>query len=30
LAIEKYIVGKVPSRVNLNIKKPCSRCHTLK
>ena len=30
LAIEKYIVGKVPSRVTLNIKKPCSRCHALK
>lgn len=30
LAIKKYIVGKVPSRVNLNIKKPCSWCHALK
>ncbi|KAM0906608.1 hypothetical protein ACQ4PT_016663 [Festuca glaucescens] len=29
LAIDKYIVPKVPSRVNLNIKKPCSRCHAL-
>ncbi|KAM3406497.1 hypothetical protein ACQJBY_000537 [Aegilops geniculata] len=30
LAIEKYIVGKVPSNVKLNIKKPCSQCHSVK
>nr|BAH95814.1 F-box protein [Hordeum bulbosum] len=30
LAIEKYIVGKVPSTVKLNIRKPCSQCHSLK
>lgn len=30
LAIEKYIVGKVPSNVQLNIKKPCSQCHSVK
>ncbi|KAM0832525.1 hypothetical protein ACQ4PT_064844 [Festuca glaucescens] len=27
LAMERYIVGKVPSTVKLNIKKPCSWCH---
>ncbi|XP_020198483.1 uncharacterized protein [Aegilops tauschii subsp. strangulata] len=30
LAIEKYIVGKVPPNVKLNIKKPCSQCHSVK
>jgi hypothetical protein len=30
LAIKKYIAGKIPSGVKLNIKKPCSRCHVLK
>jgi hypothetical protein len=30
LAIEKYIAGKIPSGVKLNIKKPCSWCHVVK
>ncbi|KAM0918571.1 hypothetical protein ACQ4PT_008761 [Festuca glaucescens] len=29
-AIERYVVGKVPSTVKLNVMKPCSRCHVLK
>ncbi|KAF7059730.1 hypothetical protein CFC21_066595 [Triticum aestivum] len=29
LAIRKYIVGKVPSMVKLNILEPCSRCHAV-
>uniref|UniRef100_A0A0E0PQF6 At1g61320/AtMIF1 LRR domain-containing protein n=1 Tax=Oryza rufipogon TaxID=4529 RepID=A0A0E0PQF6_ORYRU len=28
LAIERYIVGKVPSTVKLDVLKPCSWCHT--
>lgn len=27
LAIERYIVGKVPSTVRLDVLKPCSWCH---
>jgi hypothetical protein len=30
MGIEKYIAGKIPSGVKLNIKKPCSRCHVVK
>ncbi|CAM0952015.1 unnamed protein product [Alopecurus aequalis] len=30
LAIERYVVMKVPSTVKLNVMKPCSRCHVLK
>uniref|UniRef100_A0ACD5XUZ9 Uncharacterized protein n=1 Tax=Avena sativa TaxID=4498 RepID=A0ACD5XUZ9_AVESA len=30
LAIERYVVEKVPSTVKLNVMKPCSRCHVLK
>ncbi|XBJ14407.1 hypothetical protein VPH35_006453 [Triticum aestivum] len=30
LAIEKYIMGKVPSNVKLSIKKPCTQCHSVK
>jgi hypothetical protein len=29
MAIERYIVGKVPSTVKLDIRGPCCRCHTL-
>ena len=29
LAIRRYVVGKVPSMVKLNILEPCSRCHTI-
>ncbi|KAF7066435.1 hypothetical protein CFC21_072427 [Triticum aestivum] len=29
LAIRKYVVGKVPPMVKLNIVEPCSRCHTV-
>jgi hypothetical protein len=29
LAIRRYVVGKVPSMVKLNILEPCSRCHTV-
>nr|XP_034604795.1 uncharacterized protein LOC117864805 isoform X2 [Setaria viridis]TKW37348.1 hypothetical protein SEVIR_1G041300v2 [Setaria viridis] len=29
MAIERYIVGKVPSAVKLDIRGPCCRCHTL-
>ncbi|KAK1631861.1 hypothetical protein QYE76_006176 [Lolium multiflorum] len=29
-AIDRYVVGKVPSTVKLNVMKPCSRCHVLK
>ncbi|KAK1627271.1 hypothetical protein QYE76_001586 [Lolium multiflorum] len=27
MAIERYIVGKVPSTVKLDVRGPCSRCH---
>lgn len=30
LAIENYIVGKVPCNVKLNIRKPCTQCHSVK
>lgn len=29
-AIERYVLGKVPSTVKLNVKKPYSHCHTVK
>lgn len=29
LAIRRYVVGKVPSMVKLNILEPCSRCHNV-
>ncbi|XP_015690555.1 uncharacterized protein LOC102707202 isoform X2 [Oryza brachyantha] len=29
LAIERYIVGKVPSAVRLDVLRPCTRCHTV-
>ncbi|CAM0952236.1 unnamed protein product [Alopecurus aequalis] len=29
LAIRRYVVGKVPSTVKLNILEPCSRCHAV-
>ncbi|XP_062223740.1 uncharacterized protein LOC133922425 [Phragmites australis] len=29
MAIERYIVGKVPSTVKLDVRGPCSWCHTL-
>ena len=29
MAIEKYIAGKVTSTVKLDVRGPCSRCHTL-
>lgn len=29
LAIERYIVGKVPSTVRLDVLKPCSWCHAI-
>lgn len=28
-AIQRYIVGKVPSSVKLDVRGPCCRCHTL-
>uniref|UniRef100_A0ACD5XTW1 Uncharacterized protein n=1 Tax=Avena sativa TaxID=4498 RepID=A0ACD5XTW1_AVESA len=30
LAIERYVVEKVPSTVKFNVMKPCGRCHVLK
>ncbi|KAF7066525.1 hypothetical protein CFC21_072496, partial [Triticum aestivum] len=29
LAIEKYIKGKVPSTVKLDVGEPCNRCHVI-
>ena len=29
MAIERYIMGKVPSIVKLDVRRPCSRCHIL-
>lgn len=29
LAIKRYIVGKVPSTVKLDVREPCSRCHAI-
>ncbi|OEL28367.1 hypothetical protein BAE44_0010615, partial [Dichanthelium oligosanthes] len=29
MAIDVYIMGKVPSTVKLDVRKPCSLCHTL-
>ncbi|KQK22584.2 hypothetical protein BRADI_1g68220v3 [Brachypodium distachyon] len=29
VAIRRYVVGKVPSMVKLNVLEPCSRCHTI-
>ncbi|KQJ98715.1 hypothetical protein BRADI_3g38590v3 [Brachypodium distachyon] len=30
VAIERYVVGKVPPTVKLNVKKPCNLCHVVK
>lgn len=29
MAIKRYILGKVPSTVELDIREPCSHCHAL-
>uniref|UniRef100_A0A0E0D0V9 At1g61320/AtMIF1 LRR domain-containing protein n=1 Tax=Oryza meridionalis TaxID=40149 RepID=A0A0E0D0V9_9ORYZ len=29
LAIERYILGKVPAAVRLDVHRPCTRCHTV-
>ncbi|TVU16368.1 hypothetical protein EJB05_39927 [Eragrostis curvula] len=28
-AVKRYILGKVPSKVKLNVRGPCSRCHAI-